>query len=81
MKFPDFPSYKGHWHAVSINPISHSNEEITIAIVAIGDNGESLVKEAISDELYDVVFKKTGLRNIVKVVRNPSKITLKITAI
>lgn len=65
MKFPEMPSLHGHWHPVIVTPISHSLEQVTVAVVAIDAEGCFLIKEAISDAQYEQVFTNSGMRNIV----------------
>ncbi|MCY9861502.1 hypothetical protein OTK49_03095 [Vibrio coralliirubri] len=65
MIFPEMPPLSGEWYPVVITPITHSQEKVTVAVVAIDASGNFLIKNAISPEQYEQLFAKSGLQNIV----------------
>jgi hypothetical protein len=54
--FPESPVYNGNWQTLYLEPIVGSGEKIAIAAVALGNDGESKVIQAIRTELLDCLY-------------------------
>lgn len=56
--FPNSPKFKGEWRAIQLEPIVGSGERITVAISALGQNGEHKAIQAIRPELLECLYGK-----------------------
>lgn len=55
--FPSLPSYRGRWWPVYFMP-NPKGERITFFVAARGEDGQSVVKQAIPDDLLDAAWGK-----------------------
>lgn len=53
---PAAPSFKGSWASVYLEPMMASGERLTVAVAAIGENGECRVSPAIRPHVIDAMF-------------------------
>ncbi len=60
--FPTYPSYKGIWQPIFLEPIIGSGEKITIVILAISKNLEYKIIQAIRTELLDCLYGNNAFR-------------------
>lgn len=54
--FPELPTFKGEWRAIQLEPIIGSGERITVAISALGQNGEHKAIQAIRTDLLECLY-------------------------
>ncbi|CAH1589449.1 hypothetical protein [Vibrio rotiferianus] len=69
-QFPSLPLYKGSWGSVQIEPIIGSGERITIAVCAVGDDGDYRVVQSLSDELLEFLYKtqKSNMSDLINII-------------
>ena len=53
---PPNPAFAGSWASIYLEPMMASGERLTIAVAAIGENGECRVSPAIRPHVLDVMF-------------------------
>ncbi len=53
---PAAPSFQGSWASVYLEPMMASGERLTVAVAAIGKNGECRVSPAIRPHVIDAMF-------------------------
>lgn len=53
---PAAPSFQGSWASVYLEPMMASGERLTVAVAAIGKNGECRVSPAIRSHVIDAMF-------------------------
>ncbi|MEX5496905.1 hypothetical protein ABFV51_27260 [Pseudomonas asgharzadehiana] len=53
---PATPSFQGSWASVYLEPMMASGERLTVAVAAIGKNGECRVSPAIRPHVIDAMF-------------------------
>lgn len=53
---PAAPSFEGSWTSVYLEPMMASGERLTVAVAAIGKNGESRVSPAIRPHVIEAMF-------------------------
>lgn len=67
---PSTPAYPGTWTSIYLEPMMASGERLTIAVAAIGKNGECRVSPAIRAHVLDAMFgiQAEGLSKMIKLV-------------
>ncbi|MDY5106087.1 MAG: hypothetical protein SPE78_02910 [Actinobacillus minor] len=68
--FPELPRFKGEWRAIQLEPIVGSGERITVAISALGQNGEHKAIQAIRPELLECLYgnKAKDISNLISLI-------------
>ncbi|EHZ2549488.1 hypothetical protein [Vibrio vulnificus] len=75
-KFPPLPLYKGHWGAIQIEPIIGSGERITIAVCAVGEDGDFKVVQSLSDDVLDLLYtnQKQNMIDLIQMAQRSVKL-------
>jgi hypothetical protein len=78
---PATPAYPGMWTSVYLEPMMASGERLTIAVAAIGKNGECRVSPAIRAHVLDAMFgnQADGLSKMIKLVCSSLQRHLQLT--
>lgn len=73
--FPEPPKFKGEWRAIQLEPIVGSGERITVAISALGQNGEHKAIQAIRPELLECLYgnKAKDISNLISLILHSIK--------
>lgn len=76
--FPPLPLYKGVWGSIQIEPIIGSGEKITIAVCAVGEDGDYRVVQSLSDELLELLYRnhKNNMADLINVITSSLSIYL-----
>lgn len=56
LKIPEFPNYRAIWAPIYFEPIMGSGERLTVAIVAIAENGEFKIKQSIRQHVVKAMY-------------------------
>lgn len=69
-KLPDMPVFEGEWAAVYLEPMMASGEKLTVAVAALGSNGNSLVRMALHPDKIHALYgeKAESFINIIETI-------------
>jgi hypothetical protein len=66
---PAVPSFAGSWAAIYLEPMMASEERLTIAVAAVGENGECRVSPAIRPHVLEAMFgpQSVGMTKLIQI--------------